>query len=440
MTPLPLAGVRVLDFCVVWAGPFGTMLLGDLGAEVIKVENPFVMQPMTRGFRAHPDPASIAAPAPAGAFPNNELGPRPWNYTTTFVNVYRNKKSVTMDLRRPEGRDLLARLVARSDVVYENNATETLPKLGITYDWLRSIRDDIILLRVPAYGSSGPYENARALGVHLESVMGHTLLRGYPERDPTETTPIFSGDYVAGSQGALAVMMALWHRRRTGEGQLIELSQAENAAGMLAQGFMEYALNGRGPERHGNDSYYGAVPYGVYPCRSPGSAADGGDHWISISVLNDAQWRRLVAIMGSPDWATPDLEDLAGRQARQDEIDGELAAWTVQVADYDLFARLQAGGVPAAPVLEASRVHDDPQIQARGLFQPLALWDDIGTFTYNTPFLGFSETPLTVRQPPVAMGEHNEYVYKEVIGVDDEEYARLRAAGHISMDFDPSVP
>ena len=440
MTPLPLAGVRVLDFCVVWAGPFATMLLGDLGAEIIKVENPFVMQPMTRGVLAHPDPTSIEAPAPAGAFPNNTLGPRPWNYTTSFVNVYRNKKSVTMDLRQPEGLELLARLVAESDVVYENNATETLPKLGSTYEWLRSIREDIIMLRVPAYGTSGPYENARALGVHLESVMGHTLLRGHPEADPTETTPIFSGDYIAGSQGAMATMMALWHRRRTGDGQLIEMSQAENAAGMLAQGFMEYALNGQQPARHGNDSYYGAVPYGVYPCRSPGSSADGGDHWISISVLDDAQWQGLVATMGSPTWATADLDDLAGRQARRDEIDHKLAAWTAQLQDYDLTNRLQEAGVAAAPVLEASRVHDDAQVQARGLFGPLELHDEIGSFTYNRPFLRFSETPLTVRQAPVAMGEHNEYVYKDVIGVDDEEYARLQNAGHISMDFDSSVP
>jgi crotonobetainyl-CoA:carnitine CoA-transferase CaiB-like acyl-CoA transferase len=440
MTPLPLEGVRVLDFCVVWAGPFGTMLLGDLGAEVIKVENPFVMQPMTRGTRAHPDPASIQAPAPAGAWPGNDLGPRPWNYTTTFVNVYRNKKSVTMDLRRPEGMELLARLVAQSDVIYENNASETLPKLGITYDWLRSIREDIIMLRAPAYGSSGAYENARALGVHLESVMGHTLLRGFADHAPTETTPIYSGDYMAGTQGALAVMMALWHRRRTGEGQLIELSQAENAAGILAQAFMDHAINGRATERRGNDSYYDAVPYGVYPCRSPGTAETGDDRWISISVLSDDQWSALAGAMGEPVWATPDLEELAGRQARRDEIDRELAAWTAQFDDYELFHRLQAAGVPAAPVLEASRVHDDAQIQARGLFQHQDLWDDIGRYRYLSPFLRFSETPLTVRQPPVAMGEHNEYVYKQLLGVDDDEYARLEAEGHIAMDFDPSVP
>lgn len=268
MARLPLEGIRVLDFAVVWAGPFGTMLLGDLGAEVIKVENPFVMQPMTRGTRAHPaENVALAAAPPVGSWPNNQLGPRPWNYSATFVNVYRNKKSVTMDLRRPEGMELLARLVANSDVFYENNAVETMAKLGISYDWLRSIKDDIIMVRVPAYGLSGPYTDARALGVHLESVMGHTGLRGYRDRDPTQTSPIYAGDYLAGTQSALAVMMAVWHRKRTGRGQLIELGQSENAAAMLAQAFMDYSLNGRSAERLGNRSVHGFAPYGVYPCK-----------------------------------------------------------------------------------------------------------------------------------------------------------------------------
>src|SRR5581483_7583811 len=129
------------------------------------------------------------------------------------------------------------------DVVYENNATDTLETLGITYDWLTSVKPEIIFVRAPAYGSSGPYANARALGVHLEGVMGHTALRGYEDADPTMNTSIYSGDYLAGTQGAFAVMAALWHRARTGEGQLIELAQAENAAAMFTQAIMDYSLN-----------------------------------------------------------------------------------------------------------------------------------------------------------------------------------------------------
>ncbi|HEY8490024.1 MAG TPA: CoA transferase, partial [Dehalococcoidia bacterium] len=201
---LPLAGVRVLDFTVVWAGPFATMLLGDLGAEIIKVENAHVWQPMTRGALARPPQVLLDTGAAWGfGYPNGRPGPRPWNYSPTFVNLYRNKKSCTMDLRRPEGMEILARLVARCDVVYENNAVDTLEKLGITYDWLRSIREDIIMVRAPAYGLTGPYAGARALGVHLEGVMGHTLLRGYPDLDPSVSTAIYSGDYLAGCQGAL---------------------------------------------------------------------------------------------------------------------------------------------------------------------------------------------------------------------------------------------
>ncbi len=438
---LPLEGVRVVDLCVVWAGTFATLLLADLGAEVIKVENPFVWPPMTRGTRARPTQALLdASPAAGGAYPNGEPGPRPWNYNPTFVSLFRNKKSFTVDWRSDEGKDLVGRLIAKSDAVVENNATETLEKLGVTFDWLRQWREDIIMVRMAAYGATGPYAQARALGVHLESVMGHTLLRGYRDLDPTTSTPIFSGDYVAGAQAALAVQMAIWNRDRTGNGQLIELSQAENASGMLSQAFMDYALNGTVPERLGNRSIYGLAPQGVFPCRG-GDAAACEDRWITIAIVEDAQWAALCDVMGRADWAGDAyLATNAGRAAREDELEAGIAAWTAGQDDYELFHRLQAAGIPSAPVLEGSRAPEDPHAQARGLYQPQTMFDQVGTYRFTAPFYRFPETPLTVRQPAVAMGEHNEYVYRDVIGVSNAEYADLVARGHISMEFDASIP
>jgi crotonobetainyl-CoA:carnitine CoA-transferase CaiB-like acyl-CoA transferase len=439
--PLPLEGVRVVDLCVVWAGTFATMLLGDLGAEVIKVENPFVWPPMTRGTRARPTQALIdATPAGAGAYPNAEPGPRPWNYNPTFVSLYRNKKSFTVDWRTEEGMEIVGRLIAKSDAVVENNATETLEKLGVTYDWLKRWREDIIMVRMAAYGSSGPYAQARALGVHLESVMGHTLLRGYEDLDPTTATPIFSGDYLAGAQAALAVQMAIWHRENTGQGQLIELSQAENASAMLSQAFMDYSFNGRVAERLGNRSMFGVAPQGVFPCLG-GDPADCEDRWVTISIVTDAQWRALCDEMGRGDWASdPGLATAEGRYGRQDELEAGIAAWTVGQDDYAVFHRLQARGIPAAPVLEGSRALQDPHAIARGVYQPQTMLDQVGTFRFVAPFYGMPETPITVRQAPVAFGEHNDYVYRDVIGVSEAEYDRLKARGHVSMEFDASIP
>jgi crotonobetainyl-CoA:carnitine CoA-transferase CaiB-like acyl-CoA transferase len=442
MARLPLEGVRVVDFCVVWAGPFCTMLLGDLGAEVIKVENPFVMQPMTRGTRARvPKEMLPHVAASVGGYPNNDPGPRPWNYTPSFVQLYRNKKSMTVDWRRPEGRAIIDRLIAQTDVVVENNAPGTMEKLGLGYDRLRAIKPDIIMVRMPAFGSTGPYADARATGVQLESVAGHSLLRGYADGDPSTNSAIYSGDYIAGAHAAVATMMALWHRRKTGRGQLVEVSQAETAMSLLFQAFMDRSINGRDPERLGNRSVYGAAPNGVYACRSPGTPADAGDRWIAITVASDREWRALRELMGQPGWAvSQELDTQEGRLAQHDLIDEHLAAWTRDFDDYDLFHRLQAAGIAAAPVLEASRVMDDPHVQARGLYQPQQLFDFDRTYRFSAPFIRMPETPATVRQPPVAMGEHNEYVYKQVIGVSDEEYETLKAAGHISMDFDESVP
>ncbi|MFQ5380826.1 MAG: CaiB/BaiF CoA transferase family protein, partial [Dehalococcoidia bacterium] len=308
--------------------------------------------------------------------------------------------------------------------------------LGITYDWLRSIRPDIIMLRIPAYGSTGPYNQARALGVHLESVMGHTAIRGYSDLDPTTSTPIFSGDYLAGAQAAFSVLLALWQRRKTGRGQLIELAQAETASAMLFQGFMDYLMNQRVPERLGNRSISGCAPAGVYPCLPEGPASECGDRWIAIEVVDDRAWAALVGVMGSPAWALEeDLATVEGRRTRHDFLDEQIGDWTKDFEDYDLFHRLQEAGVASAPVVNSYRIMDDEHVRARGLYEPQILADGVGPYRFTTPVFRFSETPITVRQPPVALGEHNEYVYREVIGVSEEEFERYRSLGHVATDF-----
>ena len=441
MNPKPLDGVRVIDLCVVWAGPFATMLLGDLGAEVIKPENPFVFQPMTRGAMAHPPEMLLGASiAWAGGLPRNEVGERPWDYSPTFVSLYRNKKSFTVDLRRPEGMDVLKRLVAQSDVVYENNATGTMEGLGITYEWLKAANPKIIFVRVPAYGSTGPYAHARALGVHLESVMGHSLLRGYDDADPSSNTAIYSGDYLAGAQGAFAVMTALWERDRTGEGQLIEIAQAENAAPMFTQAIMDFSMNGVTQGAITNRDVQGHAPFGVYPTKSPGTSATADDRWISIGIETDEQWRQFGRAIGNPEWAADArFATNDGRLAHHDEIDQRIAEFTATQGDYELMHRLQALGVSATPVLEASRMFADPHLRAREFFVTQTQ-EASGTYEYVGPMWKLPETPVEYLQPPVMFGEHNEYVYRELLKVSDEELEALKAAGHISDQYDPSVP
>jgi benzylsuccinate CoA-transferase BbsF subunit len=446
MATLPLDGVRVLDLTGVWAGTFSTLLLADLGAEVLKQENQFVWQPNTRAlpFAHLTKEMTQQGPGWVNGLPNNDPGERPWNYHPMFVSLYRNKRSFTLDIRKPDGIEILGRLAAISDVVLENSAVGTMEKLGISYEWLCSLKEDIIFLRAPGYGLSGEYKDARTMGSHLEGVLGHQLLRGYRGAGPDENSGIFAADYIAASQIAFAVMAALWHRNKTGNGQFIEMAQAENAAAMLAQAYMGYALNGDTGEAAGNRSIYaqdGEAPSGVYPCRSPGPASEGLDRWIAITVTNDHEWLALRSELGNPDWAmAAELETAGGRAAQQDLLDEKLAEWTQGFDDYELFHRLQAAGIAAAPVLEASRVMQDPHVQARELFQPQELEDDIGVYAYPAPIYELPESPGGIRRPPVAMGQDNEYVYRDLLNVSDEEYQRLIDAGHIANRFADEVP
>ena len=440
----PLDGIRVLDLSGVWAGTFATLLLADLGAEVIKQENQFILQPNTRilPFVHLTKEMTSAGPSWVTGLPNNDPGERPWNYHPMFVSLYRNKKSFTLDIRQPEGLEILGRLVAEADVVLENSAVGTMEKLGVSYEWLKGIKENIIYLRAPGFGLTGEYKDARAFGSNLEEVLGHQLLRGYRGSEPAENSTIFAADYIAGSQIAFALMAAVWHRNQFGEGQFIEMSQAENATAMFAQAYMDFALNGELDEARGNRSIYaadGEVPCGAYPCKSPGSAEEGLDRWITINVMSDADWLRLRGGMGEPTWAiSDDFLSTAGRLAKEDYIDEQLGHWTRGFEDYDLFHRLQAAGVAAAPILEASRVLSDPHVMARALFQEQTLEDDIGTYQYPAPIYQISGGGI--RSAPVAMGQDNDYVYRELLGCDDEEIDRLTKAGHIADRFADQIP
>lgn len=431
---LPLSGVRIVDLTVVWAGPFGTQLLADLGADVIKVENVHVWQPMTRGSIAHPPAAMLAAGQGIfTGYPDGVPGERPWNRSPTFVNLYRNKRSVTIDIRSPEGRHAFAQLVATADVVYENNVSETMEKLGITYDYLREIKPDIIMLRAPAYGSTGPYRNYRALGVHLEGVSGHSLLRRYPDEDASTNTVIYAGDYFAGTHGAFAVIAALHYRNRTGKGQLIELPQVEAAAGLLAQFIMDYSLNGREGEPVGNRDYHGAAPQGVYRCAGP-------DRWLALTVHNDAAWAAAADALGHPEWAAdPRFATVENRRANHDELDRMISESVVDRDVWQLTRQLQERGVAAGPVMDARDAHDDPHLHERGMFPRMANVD-CGDRAWVGPFLRTIDGPLPMRRPPVAMGEDNEPIWKDLLGRPAEEYDRLVAAGHIGDRFDETIP
>ena len=427
MSRLPLEGVRVLDMTVVWAGPYCTTLLADLGAEVIRVESIQVFGPPTRGSMARPPELVLRNLPPfIGGMPNREAGARPWNRYPLFNAHARNKKSMTVDLLRPEGRDIFKRLVEVSDVLVENNPTETMPKLGISYEELREINPGFIMLRMPAYGNDGPYQNHRSLGIHIEGVIGHSLLRGYTDLEPSANTQVYMADAAAGVGGAFAVACALNHRRRTGEGQLVELSQAENAIPFLGQAFMDYSMNGRSQETLGNR--HPTAVQGVYPCK-------GDDRWVAITIFDERDWELFRSAIGEPDWARDErFGSHESRREHHDALDGFISEWTRGMEHREAMGLLQAHGVAAGAVMDQRDAAEDPHLLARGMFEE-AFQEDVGTHLYPRAPFRMSGSDVRIRRGPVRLGQDNEYVYRTVLGLSEGEYEGLVREGHIGEEY-----
>lgn len=435
MPPLPLQGLRVLEITVVWAGPYCGSFLADLGAEVIRVESTTAFVPLTRGAAPHPSQEVINnLPLYSGGVPGRVPGERPFNRSPMFNSHARNKLSMTVNLRDPGGREIFNRLVAVSDVLIENNPTETMDKLGISYPSLQAVKDDIIMLRMPAYGNSGPYCNFRAHGVHIEGMVGHTALRGYADTDPSYNTTVLMSDAAAGAQGAFAVLAALRHRQRTGAGQLIELGQAENVFPYLGEYYLDYALNRRAHTTLGNR--HPRALQNCYPCApEPGNP----DRWVAITVYDNPQWQALCDLINAPDLARdPDLATAPRRHARQDEIDLRIAAWTRARSPAAAMRALQQRAIPAGAVMNQADAFADPHIQSRAFFAE-ATQQDCGTHLYPGPLYKMSATPLSIRRGPVMLGQDNEYVYRQLLGCTAAEYAAFAAAGHIGTDYAPGL-
>ena len=423
----PFEGIRVADLTLVLAGPHATSHLADWGAEVIRVEPLQMLQPSTRGRFARPTQAYIDSMRNwLNGYPNFTVTGREFNCWPFYQSHGKNKLSMTVDLQQEEGLQILKQLVSVSDIVIENNAPGTIDKLGIGYEELRSVKPDIVMIRMPAYGLTGPYSSYRSLGSHLEGTSGHTYLRGYADTDPTQTEDIFLADSIAGVCGAYAASLALYQLKRHGKGQLIELSQAECMVPFFGEHLLDYQMTGNVPGPQGND-YYKMAPHNTYRCA-------GDERWVAIAVGTDAQWQGLVEAMQTPDWTKdPRFSTQASRFEHREEMDGLIGEWTARFNDRWVMQRLQSLGVPAGALNDDRDLMSDPQLNARGFFN----WMDHECMPIQYPRSPWmmNGTESRLDYPPPTLGQHNELVYGQLLGFDAAERRRLEQAGHIGDEY-----
>lgn len=425
---LPLEGVRVLDLTTVWSGPYATMLLADLGAEVIRIENPFVLPPTTKGYTARPTSTSNLGRFGSGYAPPAPGAPdRPWNRHALNNSSARNKRSVAIDTRRPEGMELLMRLAEKSDVFIENQKAVSMARMGISLERMQRSNPRLIIVRLPPTGLSGDWSPYTGFGAQFDGLTGMLWMCGHRDSELATSPATTYMDAATGPAAAFATMAALRYREHTGRGQLVELAQTENVLNHLGE--MYVALQaGIQPERMGNRDPDRA-PQGLYA----GRPFEGRDRWLAISVGSDAEWGSLAKVIGHPELVRdPRFLTHADRWSHHDELDAVLAEWIAKRDVVEAFHELQVVGVAAAPLMDEPMFSDDPHVRARGWLRPL-FTTDVGEHVYPShPYRGLEQAWW--RGSP-ALGEDNEYVYKTILGVSDEEYASYAEARILAEDY-----
>jgi benzylsuccinate CoA-transferase BbsF subunit len=407
----PLAGVRVLAFTHVLAGPFCARLLADLGADVVMVE--------TRG-RLDRTGATRADSAYRGRR----------DRTLSGLNTNRGKRSAAIDLKTPAGRDAATRLAIAADVLVENFSADALARLQLDYAHLQPLNPRLIYVSMSGYGHDGPRRSWTSMNLNLQAYSGLMMATGREGEPPTTISNSWN-DYVGGLHACFAALDALAARERTGLGCQIDLSQFECGVASLGPLLLASAVNGAAPPRLGNRSPT-AAPQGVYRCADRPSPSDGGrraatDEWCAISVQDDAQWDALMQALGDPAWGRDaSFSTLAGRQQHHDEIDAHLNAWTSQLPPREVEQRLQAAGVPARRMRRIQEVVDEPTDAP--IFHPIEDPPGWQMLVTGLPFT-FSQSTLAPRRPAPHLGEHTREVLSEWAGFDDTAIADLEAQG-----------
>lgn len=394
-----LAGCRALDFGWVLAGAIPGMVLADMGAEVIKVET-----------RQRLDYMRMGRPI-VGDRPDPEQNPM-------FHNVNRGKLSVTLNVGEPEAVELAKRLAARCDIVIENFSPGVMERLGLGYEALRAVKPDIIMASISSTGQEGPLRDLRAYAPSIGALSGLDSTLGYAGGAPLGLKHAF-GDICGALHAVFAIVSALYHRKRTGAGQYIDVSMLRATVATQGVGLMEYALTGRSLRPQGNYDPT-LAPYGNYPCA-------GDDRWVSIAVGSPAEWEGLTAAMGNPAWAGDDrFRSQYRRQRHRRELDALLGQWTAPQQADDLADRLQRHGVAAAPVLSAAERLFHPHFMARGLYSDVD-HPALGAEPIFNLMWGLSKTPSAARRHAPLLGEHNRRILCGALGLSDAELAGLEA-------------
>ena len=414
----PLQGIRILDLTRVWAGPIAGRILADLGADVIHIESPW-----NRGVQ-FVDPALAAL---NHLYPDNEVGDRPWNRSSGFNKLARNKRAVSLNLQDSRAKDLFAGLVRHSDVVLENYSPRVMPQLGFDYAALAAINPSIVYTSMPGYGASGPGQNRVALGPVIEAAVGLTAMMGYRDGPPYRSGVAWS-DPVSGLSAAAGTLIALYDRAASGgKSQRVESAMSESMAIFVGEELLAAQVRGSNAQRIGNRDHVHA-PQGVYSCA-------GHDRWVAISITSDDEWAALCRITSLPAALAP--LTVAQRHARHDEIDQQLSLWTRARSPRAAMAALQRAGIIAAVVSDARDLAEDIHLEARGFWAEMD-HADVGLRRYPGIALTFSETPVSYRLPPPLFGEHNDEIYGGLLGIAPAALGALRDA-RIIADLPPAT-
>lgn len=397
MPKYPLEGVKITDLTLVWAGPYATKLLAQMGAEVIKVEPPDL--DLTR---------TIGTPPWAGE--------RLHNQSAYFNNYNRDKYEIVLDLSKPQAIEIVKRLIARSDIFIENARRDVIEKIGLTYEVVRGIKPDIIMVSMPGFGVEGPDKYRLGYGPTVELMGGLVGSSGY-EDGPPQRSGVSFGDPIASVSTVGAILSALHYRRRTGKGQYIVVAQREVMTCHLGEMMLECQMNERTWPQMAN-RHPSMAPHSCYRCKDENT-------WVTIAVATAEEWKSFCEAIGNPPWTAEErFSDDLSRRKNQAEMDKLIEEWTIQRTPYEVMHILQRAGVAAGPVMSCKDLSEDPHMRDRGFYESLT-HPECGTHFYDGFPWKLSETPGYTRRPAPLFAEHNEYVLGEILGMSKQEIARL---------------